>query len=162
MTIKRAEIDAWPLCGTISLPLLALSQDMERGRLLPHCRSREFFEFSEEIDTLHLQIPSPVTFTHNISRRNQIVLLKGGSYMEARKCSARTVQTYSKLKLRPSGCTVSSWKISFISSCLRNMLVPLHKRVSRTWRSVILGPAELKRCAISHLTFVWSKEERKI
>ena len=49
--------------------------------------------------------------------------------------------------LRPSGCTVPSWKISLISSYLRRMLEPRHKCIPRTWTSVILWPAELKCCA---------------
>ena len=50
------------------------------------------------------------------------------------------------LTLRPSGCTVPSWNICLISSCLRRMLGPRHKRIPRTWTSVILWPAELKCC----------------
>ena len=49
--------------------------------------------------------------------------------------------------VRPSGCTVPSWNISLISSGLRRMLEPRHKRIPRTWTSVILWPAELKCCA---------------
>ena len=54
-----------------------------------------------------------------------------------RKCvrvkgCARTVQTYLKLMLRPSGCTVPSWNISLISSCLQRMLKPRHKRIPRS------------------------------
>jgi len=72
--------------------------------------------------------------------------------------SARTVQTYPKLRL--SSCTVSSWKIRFISSCLRRMLVPLHKPISRTWTSVILWPAELKCCGTGHPR-VWLRSLHK-
>ena len=46
--------------------------------------------------------------------------------------------------LRPFGCTVPSLNISLISSCLKRMLKPRHKRIPRTWTSVMLWPAELK------------------
>ena len=66
------------------------------------------------------------------------------------KRSARTVQKNLKLMLRASGCKVPPWKISLISSCLRRMLEPRHKRIPRTWTSVILWPAELKCCATGY------------
>ena len=83
-----------------------------------------------------------------------------------RKCicltsSARTVQTYLKLMLRPSGCTVPSWKISLISSCLRRMLEPRHKCIPRTWTSAILWPAELKLCCATENPGVLLRTLRK-